>query len=85
MKNKIQINARIDEELRRGHKLVTDYAGCSLEETTEAAIRFFYGSTAPGVLEIRKRALTAAKQLQTGAKLPFNQPLAPFSRSAVVG
>jgi len=72
MKEKVQINVRIDANLRRSHKLVTDVADESLEAMTEAALRFFYGSKDSGVIELRRKALAAVSTLEKGSPLPFN-------------
>lgn len=77
-REKIQINVRIDPNLRKAHKLVADYADENLEVMTEAAIRFFYGSSDSGVIELRRKAVAAAKQLESGTDLPFNFGPAPL-------
>ncbi len=83
MKEKIQINVRIDKQLRKAHKLVTDVADENLEVMTEAAIRFFYGSEDVQVIQLRTKALAAAQKIKEGQSLPFNSPLAPFSNNAL--
>lgn len=83
MKEKIQINVRIDTKLRQAHKLVTEVADENLEAMTEAAIRFFYGSEDVGVIQLRAKALAAVQKLNKGIALPFKSPLTPFNNNAL--
>ena len=69
MKEKIQLNARINKDLRKAHKLATDYAESNLEETTEAALLYFYGSTDQKVVTLRGRLMDAVAQLEKGCNL----------------
>jgi hypothetical protein len=79
MKNVAQLNVRIAPEIRKAHKIATEIAEVSLDVMTEAAICFFYGSTSPEVLEVRRKAVEAATALRKGTKLPFNNGVVAHS------
>ena len=68
MKNTIQLNVRIDGKLRNGHRLVAAVSQESVGGLTEAALKFFYGSKDPEVMEMRRKAMAAAEDLKKGIK-----------------
>lgn len=71
MKNATQLNVTMDAEVVKEHKVATAIADSNLQESTEAALCFFYGSNDPEILKLRERAVAAADLLRKANRDPF--------------
>lgn len=71
MKNETQLNVTIDSKVAKSHKLASKIAGGTIEQMTEAALRFFYGSDAPEIIAMHKRAVKAKVLLEQGQESFF--------------
>lgn len=80
MSEKIQMNVRIDRDVRRAHKVISTLADQSFDATTESALRFFFRSQDESVLSLMEMVLSAAKEFRSGWKLPFWWPTHPRIR-----
>jgi len=82
MKTNSQLNVRIHQDVRDSHRLVAGYLQISIDELTEASVRYFYGSKDPKVLEIRRSAMEAVDRIAKGIILPFGNPWISAPESA---